>query len=86
MWDMDQGGYKTLPEGWYCYDEEPSTFDPMVAVWAKGKEYPPTKKEHYKLNPRVPYRMPTNRELATGRTHNLYTLDEGLIGLAPYPI
>lgn len=86
MWDETRGGYTALPEGWYCFDEEPSTFDPMVQVWARGKEFPPTREEHGKLNPVSAYRLPTPRELATGRTHNLYTLGEGLLGLLPFPI
>ena len=83
---MNRGGYSSLPEGWYAFDDNPQDFDPMISVWARGKEYPPTKIEHAILNPIDSYRQPTARELATGRVHNLFTLSDGLIGLMPVPI
>lgn len=63
-----------------------SAFDPMIDIWSRGSECPPTRTEYDELNPRSAWRTPTLAEVKFGRTHNLFDLDVGWVGLMPCPI
>ena len=70
----------------YIYEPDGSLWDPDLDFMINAPERPPTRAEWEQRNPREAYRLPTLRELATGRSHNLWVLGDGLIGLMPFPI
>lgn len=63
-----------------------SAFDPMIEIWSRGSECPPTRGEYEELNPRDTWRLPTLAEVKFGRTHNQFDLDMGWVGLVPCAI
>lgn len=60
--------------------------DNIVLRWAKSPMQGITRDEYTNKYGRDPFRLPTAREIATGNVHNVYTLDDGLIPFAPYPV